>query len=35
MLGRRTRVIAQITDDSDASVERLQRVIDERTTGFG
>jgi len=35
MLGRRARVIAQITDgDSDASVDRLQKVIDERTTGF-
>ena len=35
MLGRRARVIAQITDgDSDASIDRLQRIVDERVTGF-
>ena len=35
MLGRRARVIAQITDgDDDTSVARLQRIVDERVNGF-
>jgi len=35
MLGRRLRVIAQITDnDEDVSIARLQQVIDERAVGI-
>lgn len=35
MLGRRVRVVAQITDrDDTATLDRLQSVIDERTTDF-
>ncbi len=35
MLGQRLRVIAEITDgDQDASIERLQRIVDDRAGGI-
>jgi 2-polyprenyl-6-methoxyphenol hydroxylase-like FAD-dependent oxidoreductase len=35
MLGRRVRVVAQVTDsDDETTVDRLQSVVDERTSGF-